>query len=88
MRKMHVTVSLAINNLWFDLINYKNLPIPLDHKSWQPHNSILNAYGIFEYSFVKKIIRTPSFRIFFLALVSNIPRIAEYSGAAVYRILG
>ena len=35
MCKTHVTISLAIDNLWFGLTNYKNLPISLNHKSWQ-----------------------------------------------------
>ena len=55
MRKMHVTISLAIDNLWFGLTNYKNLLIPLDHKNWQAHDSFESAYRIFEYSFVKKL---------------------------------
>ena len=71
MHKTHVTISLAIDNLWFGLTNYKNLLIPLDHKNWQAHNSIENAYRIFEYSFVKKHIRSLSFRIFVLALLVN-----------------
>ena len=64
MRKMHVTISLAIGNLWFGLTNYKNLPIPLDHKSWQAHNSVE-----FKYLFIKKMIRSLPFRIFILALM-------------------
>ena len=71
MYKTHVTISLAIDNLWFGLTNYKSL-IPLDHKNWQAHNSIENAYRIFEYSFVKNLIRSLSFRIFVLALLLSL----------------